>query len=103
MAKRAFDCNGGDILYGIGLAWFVSYAYHNTVDRNEKSWNSNKLTANSRLSRRTKYNDGRRYHHDWLLYVLSSSDNKLSTPTSKIGLSAFEIKRMASELLAMGV
>lgn len=102
MTAHAFNCEGGEIFYRLGAAWFVSYAYHCNLDKNEMSWNNESISPKSISSRKSKFNNSTDYHHGWLLHVLSMNDNKLSNSNSKVGLCAHEIKTMASELLKSG-
>ena len=102
MTDHAFNCDGGGILYRLGAAWFISYAYYNNIDKSELSWNNECISPKSTSTRISKYNNSMEFHHTWASFVLSMDDKRLSTPTSKVGLSAYDIKRMANELLKRG-
>lgn len=93
MANHNFSFAGGDILSKMGATWFVSYAYHDRVDKNHRNW-ERVSTAASRMSR---YNAGIPCHKEWLQEVLVMKDENLSKNT--IGLDARQVKAMAKEIL----
>lgn len=88
-----FNFNGGDILRHIAAGWFVSYAYHEYVNKNHLNWSR----AQSSAVRKTKYFMSRDYHKEWLNEVLHMNNSKLNT--NKLDLTANQIKEMAAEVL----
>ena len=93
MINHNFSFIGGDILSKIGVAWFVSYAYYNRIDKTHANWN----LISTAESRKSKYITGTPYHKDWLQEILVMNDKKLNT--NKIGLEAWQVKDMAKEIL----
>ena len=94
MATHEFSFAGGDLLRKIGATWFDSYSYYLNYDRKHTNWEK-VSTSNMRKS---YYDRSKKYHREWLKQVLSMSDVNLSKNT--IGLTPFETKRMAQELLS---
>lgn len=95
MATHSFSFAGGDILAGMGAAWFVSYTYYERIDCSHKNW-SKVSTASVRIS---KYKRSEQYHKLWLQEVLVM--NPLNLKKNTIGLEADCIKKMAHELLEL--
>lgn len=92
MAKYTFE--GGDRLTKIGVAWFVSYAYYEHINKKHNRWKK-VATIQERWS---IYNKSRQYHKDWLHMIKSMKPGQLNR--NAIGLSADEIILMANEILA---
>lgn len=93
MANHNFSFAGGEILTSMGAAWFVSYAYHEKIDKTHKNWDG-VATAQTRIS---SYKRGRAFHRSWLQEILSMNPLRLAKNT--IGLSAAQVKTMAKEIL----
>lgn len=93
MANHSFSFAGGDILSKMGAAWFVSYAYHDRMNKRHRNWDRVSTTA----SRASRYIAGIPYHREWLQEILVMKDENLSKNT--IGLDARQVKAMAKELL----
>lgn len=93
MAYYHFDFPGGDQLNEIGASWFVSYIYHERIDKSHRNWNRVKTVP----YRSSIYKNSRNYHKEWLQQVDRMSPDGLGTNT--IGLSGFQIKDMAREVL----
>lgn len=77
----------------MGASWFVSYAYYDYVDRTHLAWRK----ANTYTSRTAVYHNAADKRADWLNEVLKMDVDRLSRNT--IGLSGYEVKRMAREVL----
>lgn len=94
MGRHIFSFEGGDELTTMGACWFVSYCYYKNIDSNHKNWN-NVSTVSNRVS---VYTGTKHYYKYWLLEVLKMADKNLNK--NSLGLSAYQVKKMASELLA---
>lgn len=68
--------------------------YHEKLDPKHKNWDR---VATSD-SRRSKFNNSREYHREWLKEVLVMNDKNLSRNT--IGVTPSQTKDMAKKLLA---
>lgn len=77
----------------MGASWFVSYAYYNYVDRAHLAWRK----TNTFPSRSNVYHNTADKRVCWLNEVLKMDVDRLSRNT--IGLSGYEVKRMAREVL----
>lgn len=93
MAARMNQFEGEDLLRKMGATWFVSYAYHNHIDKSQMNWNKVRTTK----MRITYYVKSKQYHREWLEQILAMNDKSLATNT--IGLTPSETKKMAKELL----
>ncbi len=93
MAEHNFSFEGGYDLRRMCASWFVSYAYHEYVDKNHNNWSVPKDPKD----RIAKYNSSRQHHKLWLEKVKSMDNWRLNT--NKIGLDAEQVKRMAVEVL----
>ena len=93
MTRKTYEFDGGELLTGIGAAWFVSYCYYNNIDPTHQNWDKVK-TKRNRIS---KYDNSIKYHKGWLLEIPSMSDEKLGQNT--FGLTGAQVKEMARELL----
>lgn len=93
MARHVFSFEGGEDLTTMGACWFVSYCYYKNLDSNHKNWDR-VSTASNRMS---VYSSTKHYHKYWLSEVLKMSDVNLNKNT--LGLSGYEVRKMASELL----
>ncbi|MDY2776864.1 MAG: hypothetical protein SOU51_00570 [Collinsella sp.] len=80
-------------LQSMGVAWFVSYAFYNYVDKSHDNWQR----TNTVTMRKSFYASSIEHHAEWLRQVPSMRSASLSRNT--IGLSAEEIKNMAKEIL----
>jgi len=96
MAGHNFNFDGGEILSRIGAAWFVSYAYHDLIDKTFMAWDCD-ITEKSLCSRKSKYNNSTFYHKAWLQEVLKME--QLDKHKNKVGLRSTEIKKMAKKIL----
>lgn len=94
MTNHNFKFSGGDILRYIAASWFISYSYYRKIDPNHTNWN--RLTPKSVKSRIQKFETSKSYHSLWIQEILKMSDAKLNR--NKIGLSAIDVKNMASQL-----
>ena len=92
--SHAFAFYGGEFLGKMGVAWFVSYAYHEHVDAAHENWNRT-ATAIGRIRR---YNNTFSYHRYWLDKVMTMNDQNLAKNT--IGLTPREVKDMANVVMA---
>lgn len=81
-------------LRSMGVAWFVSYAYYNHVDKSHDNWQRTNTVA----MRKSFYASTTEYHVGWLREVLDMRPAGLSRNT--IGLGTAEIKDMARRTLA---
>lgn len=88
-----FNFDGGEYLTKMGASWFVSYMYYLKIDNMHLNWDKIK-TANTRIN---VFDKTTKYHKFWLNEVLKVSNDKLNT--NKIGINAYETKRMANQLL----
>lgn len=90
---HAFNFDGGMELSHMGATWFVSYAYHCSVNKKHVAW-ENVKTYSTRIS---VFNRTKKYHVFWLQQVLLMEDARLST--NKLGVEAKDVKNMARETL----
>lgn len=98
MAKgHEFNFEGGELLTPIGAAWFVSFAYHEYVDKNHVNWKNPKYSPLSVQSRTNNYNRSKQYHMGWLYEVLKMQ--QLDRQKNFCGLHSTKIKEMAAEVL----
>lgn len=81
-------------LRSMGVAWFVSYAYYNHVDKSHDNWQRTNTVA----MRKSFYASTTEHHVEWLREVFDMRPAGLSRNT--IGLSTAEIKDMARRTLA---
>lgn len=81
-------------LRSMGVAWFVSYAYYNHVDKSHDNWQR----ANTVAMRKSFYASTTEHHVAWLREVLDMRPAGLSRNT--IGLGTAEIKDMARRTLS---
>jgi len=93
MANHNFNFDGGEYLAKIGASWFVSYSFHELLDKKHINW-KRVLTYSLRIN---TYNKTKNYHNFWLEQVLEMNEKKLNT--NKIRLNAKETKNLAKLLL----
>lgn len=87
------DNKYGRGLETMGASWFVSYAYYDYVDPTHMAWSKTDTVK----TRRNVYDNAVDRRIDWLKEVLKKDVDRLSRNT--FGLSGYEIKRMAREVL----
>ncbi len=89
-----YQFEGGRYLTKIGASWFVSYKYHQLIDKNHKNW----TYVETVQARESNYYNSEEYHELWLNKVIyEMNPNKLNT--NKIHLNAREVKKMAKIIL----
>lgn len=88
-----YNFEGGEILSRISASWFVSYCYYNFLDANHKNWE----TSSTASSRKSKYNNSKKYHLLWLQRISEMNERNLSK--NEIGLKGYEVVEMAKKLL----
>ena len=93
LTKHNFAFEGGEILTGMGATWFVSYCYHENIDKDHRAWE----TVSTVQSRMSKYNKSKQYHRLWLREVIVMNPANLNKNT--IGLNASQTIAMAKKLL----
>lgn len=96
-----FNFTGGDILSRIGAGWFISFWYHNLIDKKHRNWELN-YTEKSITSRKSKFNNSKQHHVFWLKQILDMKDENL-VRHSNLNLSAKEIKQMAKTILEKNI
>ncbi|MCM1320858.1 MAG: hypothetical protein NC041_01620 [Bacteroides sp.] len=96
MASHLFNLDRGRELTTMGASWFVSYKYHELIDKTHNNWAKVEKTLENRIS---VYGKSDKYHKYWLKEVLKMDDRNLNK--NKLELEADEIKRMAKEVLAV--
>jgi hypothetical protein len=94
MSGHAFNFEGGEKLATMGASWFVSYSYYCFRDKTHMNWRE----VSTYPSRVSVFNQTSSFHQFWLQQVLDMNDDRLET--NEIGLTGFQIKQMASTLLA---
>lgn len=93
MARHTFSFNGGEYLTTMGACWFISYCYYENIDKTHTNWKIPKTFEN----RCSVYKATRIYHKYWLEKVDDMDIDNLNK--NKIGLSGYEVKKMAKTLL----
>jgi len=73
--------------------WFVSFCYNENIDNTHNNWQK----VSTAVSRSYTYYKTRKLHVFWLKKVLEMNDKNLNK--NRMGLTAFNIKTMAKELL----
>lgn len=92
--SHKFSFEESDQFGGMAASWFVSYAYHQYVDKTHFNWQN--VADKSLKSRIGKFNASLNNHHYWLGQVISMSDDRIAT--NQLGLSAADVKKMAKTL-----
>ncbi len=93
MGNYDFSFQREDFLRKIGATWFVSYAYHEHIDKQHRNWEK----VSTLPLRTSYYSKTRQYHAGWLRHIEFMSDAKLARNT--LGLTAVEVKEMAHKVL----
>lgn len=93
LMRHGFEFAGGDMLTTIGVTWFVSFAYCESVDRSHRNWERVTTAAN----RKATFERSREYHRLWLEEVAHMNPKQLSRNT--IGVAPSDCKAMARDVL----
>lgn len=91
--RHIFSFEGGEYLNTMGASWFVSYMWHEKVDRAHTNWKKVSTYSN----RSSVYNHSKHLHKFWLEQIVSMNTDNLGK--NKIGLSGSQVKEMAKNLL----
>lgn len=95
--SHTFHFEGGEYLTKMGAAWFVSYKYHQVIDKNHMNWNNEKYSELSITSRINVFDRTSEYHYFWLTKVLDMQ--QLDKHINFCGLESSEIIKMAATII----
>jgi hypothetical protein len=95
--EHVVSFEGCDTLRTIGVAWFVSYAYHKHYDNKHSAWKNPKFSKLSIQSRSRSYDNSQQHHTRWLHEVLKMQ--QLDKHRNYCGLNSSQIQAMAAEIL----
>ncbi|MCQ2602018.1 MAG: hypothetical protein MJ184_11725 [Treponema sp.] len=90
---HSFNFDGGEFLSKMGASWFASYAYFLYKDPYHSNWKRVKTFS----SRKSVFNNSKKYHSSWLVEILHMDSMKLIT--NEINLTSIQVKYMAVRVL----